>query len=757
MRVLEQKVFRIVFDRVFGRRGKGSRALDDTPRVRILLRALVSSWLWLCCFTHVAQAQELTLWHAYRGAEQETLEGLLNEWNKRHPDARVTAQPFAPSVYSSKLTNDIPQGNGPDLFIAAHERVGDWSQTNLLAEWSDEDASWSDYHPTTIEALVYDKKRWGLPLSYKSVALFYNTELVQEPPDTTDALIAEAKKHTDAKNKRYGLVYESTNMYMHAGWLFGFGGEIFDEDGNFILESKESAGSLTFARSLIVEHGVVPEEADGTLVSHLFNSKQAAFAINGPWFLGELDKDLPYAIAPLPIISATGQPAKPFLTVEAAFVSGKSEHPKRAREVALFLAGKQASITRAVDGRQPVANLAAYKDRRISEDRILMTFRRQLDASVPMPNRPEMSSVWEPTNRALRRVMRGAVEPDAALTEAKALFEVFQRPPPKERSLAPLITGLILLLLAALAIGARRFVREDMWPQVKANLPAYVYLAPAILGMMILIVIPFVVGSIVSLFVHTQGSFTFVGLENFWRIITSQDYGVTDPLSFYFTLAVTVMWTAINVFLHVSIGMGLALLLREPWLKLRGIYRVLLIVPWAVPNYITALIWKGMFHKQFGAINGLLDAFGLEPVSWFSKFSTAFAANVTTNTWLGFPFMMVVILGALQAIPRDLEEAAEVDGATWWQRMRYVTLPLLRPSLVPAVVLGTVWTFNMFNIIYLVSGGEPDGATEILISESYKWAFERQNQYGYAAAYSVLIFLVLLAYSASTGQLKTSD
>ena len=275
--------------------------------------------------------------------------------------------------------------------------------------------------------------------------------------------------------------------------------------------------------------------------------------------------------------------------------------------------------------------------------------------------------------------------------------------------------------------------------------------------MMILIVIPFVVGSIVSLFVHTQGSFTFVGLENFWRIITSQDYGVTDPLSFYFTLAVTVMWTAINVFLHVSIGMGLALLLREPWLKLRGIYRVLLIVPWAVPNYITALIWKGMFHKQFGAINGLLDAFGLEPGSWFSKFSTAFAANVTTNTWLGFPFMMVVILGALQAIPRDLEEAAEVDGATWWQRMRYVTLPLLRPSLVPAVVLGTVWTFNMFNIIYLVSGGEPDGATEILISESYKWAFERQNQYGYAAAYSVLIFLVLLAYSASTGQLKTSD
>ena len=726
-------------------------------RTRRALRALVLAWALVCCIVQTAWADELTLWHSYRGAEQETLEGLLDEWNQQPPELTVTAEPFAPSVYTSKLTNDIPQGNGPDLFIAAHERVGDWSQTKLLAEWTEQDASFTAYHPATVEALVYDGKRWGVPLSYKSAALFYNTEMVKSPPDTTDALIAEAKKHTAPKEKRYGLVYESTNMYMHAGWLFGFGGQIFDEQGNFILESKESARSFAFARALINEHGIVPEEADGTLVSHLFNSKQAAFAINGPWFLGELDKDLPFAIAPLPIVSATGQPAKPFLTVEAAFISARSKNPDGARKIALFLADKQASITRAIKGRQPVANLSAYQDRRISEDRILMTFRRQLDATVPMPNRPEMSSVWEPTNRALRRVMRGAVEPDAALTEAKALFEVFQRPPPKERSLAPLITGLALLLLIALVIGVRRFTRENMWPKVKANLPAYVYLAPAILGMMILIVIPFVVGSIVSLFVHTQGSFTFVGLENFWRIITSQDYGVTDPLSFYFTLLVTVMWTAINVFLHVSIGMGLALLLREPWLKLRGIYRVLLIVPWAVPNYITALIWKGMFHKQFGAINGLLDALGLEPISWFSKFSTAFAANVTTNTWLGFPFMMVVILGALQAIPRDLEEAAEVDGATWWQRMRYVTLPLLRPSLVPAVVLGTVWTFNMFNIIYLVSGGEPDGATEILISESYKWAFERQNQYGYAAAYSVLIFLVLLAYSASTGQLKTRD
>ena len=195
------------------------------------------------------------------------------------------------------------------------------------------------------------------------------------------------------------------------------------------------------------------------------------------------------------------------------------------------------------------------------------------------------------------------------------------------------------------------------------------------------------------------------------------------------------------------------MLLREPWLRLRGVYRVLLILPWAVPNYITALIWKGMFNRQFGAINGLLEMVGVEPVSWFSKFSTAFTANLVTNTWLGFPFMMVVTLGALQAIPRDLEQAAEVDGASGWQRFRHVTLPLLKPALLPAVVLGSVWTFNMFNIIYLVSAGEPDASTEILISEAYKWAFSRGSRYGYAAAYSVLIFGVLLLYSKGSNRL----
>ena len=162
-----------------------------------------------------------------------------------------------------------------------------------------------------------------------------------------------------------------------------------------------------------------------------------------------------------------------------------------------------------------------------------------------------------------------------------------------------------------------------------------------------------------------------------------------------------------------------------------------------------------MFHRQFGAVTGIIqsvnDVFGteIEPIAWFATFSTSFAANLTTNVWLGFPFMMVVTLGALTAVPKDVLEAAEVDGATPLQRLWHVTLPMIKPTMIPATVLGSIWTFNMFNVVFLVSGGEPDGTTDILISEAYRWAFTREARYGYAAAYAVLIFIILAAASTA--------
>ncbi len=276
---------------------------------------------------------------------------------------------------------------------------------------------------------------------------------------------------------------------------------------------------------------------------------------------------------------------------------------------------------------------------------------------------------------------------------------------------------------------------------VREKPTTYLYIAPAMVALVVLVFVPFVMG--VTLAFFDRGEFT--GLDNFAEILAPSAGASTN---FYATTAFTVLWTVSNVILHVSIGVALALVLNREKLRFRGLYRVLLVIPWAVPSYITALIWKSMFNPTFGAVNGFLDVLGIEPVNWLgagSSFASNYIAALTTNTWLGFPFMMVVTLGALQSIPKDLYEAADIDGASRWQKFRHVTLPLLKPALVPAIILGVIWTFNMFNVIYLVTGGAPDNQTNILVTEAF-YAFKVLNRFGLAAAYSLLIFAMLLIY-----------
>ena len=716
-------------------------------------KSLVPGMILALCLTFASPlkaSESITLWHSYRGDEAAALTDLIRQWNAAHPDNQVEPLNIPFGAFGQKLSSAIPHGNGPDLFIAAHERLGDYLRNRLIEPFPKK-SSFDLLMPRCADAMTADGVVYGIPLAYKSLALFYNRAIIASAPQRFSDLIASAAPFSDPSKGAYGLAYEAASAYHHIPFLYGFGGSLFDDDGLPMLATKPNARSMAFVYDLVNRQHLVPEESTGTLVTQLFNDGKAAFVINGPWFLGEINRNIDFAVAPLPVIDETGKPMQPFLTVEGIFRAAGGRSDGRDTEFAYYLIETPQARHRAEAGHQNVATMTIES---LSDTvpevyrQSYAQFRKQADTAIVTPTVASMRLIWEPLAQALRRVLRGAAQPAGALQQSQTRLAALMRPTPNPANPLPYWLLLGAMMIAALWWARRSIRQPGFGTRLKKGKAAYVYVAPTAIALGALLFMPFVVGSAVSLFAHRGGEFTFVGLKNFWSILSCADYGLTDPMSFYFTLVVTVLWTAINVVLHVGIGMALAMLLREPWLKLRSIYRVLLIVPWAVPNYITALIWKGMFNKQFGAINALLGLLGIEPVSWFSQFSTAFAANITTNTWLGFPFMMVVTLGALQAIPKDLEEAAFVDGATGWQRFRHVTLPLLKPALLPAVILGSVWTFNMFNIIYLVSGGEPDGATEILISESYKWAFERNEQYGYAAAYAVLIFIVLLLFNA---------
>ncbi len=373
-------------------------------------------------------------------------------------------------------------------------------------------------------------------------------------------------------------------------------------------------------------------------------------------------------------------------------------------------------------------------------------------AAQGLPAEPALApGHWD---AGLDRKPRGLLTPSGEPDEdAVSAAEAAARGDARGAVVAAGLVGLLTLLLAGLGAFAA------LWRTLTVHRQAYAYVAPALIGTTVLVFFPFFYGVVLSFtdsnIYNTSAPLTelWVGLKNYAAILG--DFGIArrgedgalvwNYLNFYWTFLFTILWTVTNVAFGVTFGLVLALILNTKDLAFRPFYRVVLILPWAMPNYITALIWKGMFHRQFGVVNHALAMFGVEPISWFDKPFTSFMTALATNGWLSFPFMMVVSLGALQSIPADIYEAARVDGATRWQQFKAITLPSLRPALVPAVILSVVWTFNMFNIIYLVTAGAPEGATEILITQAYKFAFERYR-YGYAAAYSVVIFAILLVY-----------
>ncbi|WUS25743.1 sugar ABC transporter permease [Streptomyces caniferus] len=234
---------------------------------------------------------------------------------------------------------------------------------------------------------------------------------------------------------------------------------------------------------------------------------------------------------------------------------------------------------------------------------------------------------------------------------------------------------------------------------------------------------------------HLPATYKFTGLDNYQAVLSD---GV-----FWDRLGWTVVWTVGCVSLTFLSGLALANMLNRT-LRGRTFYRLALILPWAIPAFISVFTWRMLYNEKNGILNKLLAGGGIDAVPWLNDPTWAKLSVIAVNVWLGVPFMLVALLGGLQSIPGELYEAAEMDGAGAWQRFRNITVPGLRAVSSTVILLSTIWTFNMFPVIFLLTRGGPGDATEILVTYAYRLSFlDSPRNFSESAAWGVLILVLL--------------
>ena len=281
---------------------------------------------------------------------------------------------------------------------------------------------------------------------------------------------------------------------------------------------------------------------------------------------------------------------------------------------------------------------------------------------------------------------------------------------------------------------------------------AYLYSAPSLLLIGMIVLFPVIYTgyiSVTNMNIYNWFDCTFVGFKNYHTALFVMDSG------FLIALLRTVVWTVVNMVLQLVIAFLLASLLNQKELKLRSLYKTVLMFPWAMPGYVSILLWKtGMFNSQFGLLNQWMEKLGLQTRVWLSTDVSAFVCCTVVNLWLALPFMIMIMDGALQSVDQSYYECARLNGASAWQRTVKITLPLIRPVIAPSVIITVFTTFKQFDVVYLLtqqSGAKTGADIHTILTYAYENAFITNN-YGFSSAVSILIFVILILFSLATRQ-----
>ncbi|MCA9597855.1 MAG: extracellular solute-binding protein [Myxococcales bacterium] len=682
------------------------------------LRGLVLAALLLVACAPAERAPTvITISASGVGKEGKLLSRQLDRFMQLHPGVRVVRETTPDDAevrhrgYVQRLVAGLHQPDVLQLDVI-------WTPELAAAGWllPLEAPDAQDFVKPALDAQRHQGQLYALPWFVDVGMLYYRKD--RGPPPTS---LADLERGGLAwQNARYeGLVTVFQEV------LGAFGGRMKDDQGHVVVDSPQGDKALSFMRSAITR-GSVPRAAlswHEEETRFAFENGRVRFMRNWPYAASLLT--VPFGVMPLPAAPG-GQPTAA-LGGAALAVNAASEHPREARALIEYLTAPEQMLERARIAGQLPARLSVYRSPELELAISPADALRIVRSARARPASPIYSELSELLQIHLHDALSGRAEPHAALSAAaREMNARIERKPPRETSRAPWIVAFGLL---ALGLGLL-FLRRRPRPEPDDRL-GWLLTAPA-LGVVLLVVgVPLALTVWESLHAHRlampwQGR-PFVGARNYAEL-----FG--DP-RVRGALVRTLGFVGVSVALELAFGFALALGMKR---ALRGrLSRALALAPWAMPTVVVGLGFRFLFDDQSGIARAVATG-------WLSSPTLAWVPLVSADVWKTTPFVALLLLAGLSAIDERLYEAAALDGAGVWQRFWYLTLPLVRPALLVALVFRTLDAFRIFDLALVLTGGGPGTATEPVALLAYTSLFSHLR-FGYGSALGVVMFAVTLA------------
>lgn len=740
-------------------------------RSRLRLIVLLAIVLGSACRPEESQAPTLRLSASTLGREGDVLRTQLARFGAAHPEIAVELHPTPDAadlrhqLYVQWLNAGAAE---PDVLQIDTIWTAEFAAAGWLLPLDRFSPDVDGFFAATVAANRWNGALFALPWFADVGMLFYRTDLVPKPPQTFDELRAFAAEAQRDHGIDAGIVWQGARyeglVTTFLERLGGTGGRILSPDGDVVVDSPESVAALGTLQRELAE-GVAPpavlsyHEEEARLV---FQNGRAVFMRNWPYALALLDDPSQSAvagrvgIAPMP--SGPGGRATAALGGSQLAINARTRHPEVAYALVAYLTAPAQMRERAeVVGQYPTRP-SLYDDPAMAAflRAPAADIRQIVAAAEPRPVTPVYSELSERLQVELHRALTGQKAADRALGDAAqgmrsllADARLERTAEARSRSVTPFLVGVLLVTAAVIAhwwFRRRRPDQSSRRPGIAAAADtrlAWTFMAPALLCIVVIVVFPLAWTFWESAHHHDLRlpwtGRPFVGFDNYVEAFV-------DP-RLRAALAHTAIFTAGAVTLELVLGLLFALALHKAH-RGRGIFSAAVLIPWAIPTVVAALVWSFMFQPA-GIANELLQSMMLVdgPVVWFSDATAAWIPVILADVWKTTPFVALLLLAGLQSIDEAVLEAARVDGASAWQELSRVTVPLLMPTIAVALLFRTLDALRVFDLIYVMTGGGPGTSTEPVALYTFNTLLQNLR-FGYGSALSMLIFVAAFTLAA---------